>query len=170
MHFGHILTVILERTRRTEPLTVPQQGVLSIPSLGYAASRAWGAQRPEPGVRSVPGLSTQRPEPEYAASRIWGIQRPEPRYAASRVWGAQRPESVVYSVPSLGTQHLESGVLISNFSFILPVFVCCSRLSTDNHKRFLIAPAAVDDWLSDFILSAYFAGDKSAYSAKSRFL
>ena len=80
---------------------------------------------------------------------------------------SQHPEPGVRSVPSLGTQHPESGVLISNFSFILPVFVCCSRLSTDNHKRFLIAPAAVDDWLSDFIISAYFAGDKSAYSAKS---
>ncbi len=95
------------------------------------------SQRPGPGVRNVPSL------------------------------GTQRPESGVYSVPSLGTQHLESGVLTSYFSFILPVSVCCSRLSTDNHKRFLIAPAAVDDWLSDFILSAYFAGDKSAYSAKS---
>ncbi len=109
------------------------------PEPRYATSRAW--------VRSVPNLGC-------TASRIWGVQRPEPRYAASRVWGVQRPESVVYSVPSLGTQHLESGVLISNFSFILPVFVCCSRLSTDNHKRFLIAPAAVDDWLSDFIISA----------------
>ena len=103
------------------------------------------SQRPEPGVRNVPSLGC----------------------AASRIWGAQHPKSGVYSVPSLGTQHPESGVLTSYFSFILPVSVCCSRLSTDNSKRFLIAPAAVDDWLSDFIIFAYFASDKSAYSAKS---
>ena len=109
----------------------PESGVYSVPSLG--------TQHLESGVRSVPGLGTQHLE--SGVRSVPGLS-------------TQRPESGVYSVPSLGTQHLESGVLTSYFSFILPVSVCCSRLSTDNPKRFLIAPAAVDDWLSDFIISA----------------
>ena len=137
----------------------PEPGVRSVPSLG--------TQHPESGVYSVPGLSTQRPESGVYSVPSLGTQHLESGVYSVPGLGTQHLESGVYSVPSLGTQHPESGVLISNFSFILPVFVCCSRLSTDNHKRFLIAPAAVDDWLSDFIISAYFAGDKSAYSAKS---